>query len=204
MIDALTNVRRATADDLPAIADTLADAFDGYNWTAWTVAADDHRRRVRAIQLLYVEKLGLPFGRVWVAQGGSAVSVWMPPDAEVPEHVWAELAPRIEELQGDRASHAAAADVLCEPYKPSEPHWWLATVGVRSELQGRGLGAAVLRAGLVEVDRSGSPAFLETSDERNVRLYRRLGFEVTAELDIPGGGPHTWFMRREPGTTHRA
>ncbi|SHE58145.1 GNAT family N-acetyltransferase [Streptoalloteichus hindustanus] len=203
MIRSLTNVRIATADDLPAIAETLADAFDGNAWTRWTVAADDHRQRIRALQLLHVEKLGLPFGRVWVAQGGSAVAVWMPPEPRVPEHVWAELGPRVEELQGERASFAAAADVLCEAHKPAEPHWWLATVGVRPDLQGRGLGTAALKAGLVEVDRSGQPAFLETSDERNVRLYQRLGFEVTAELDIPGGGPHTWFMRREPGTTHR-
>jgi hypothetical protein len=45
----------------------------------------------------------------------------------------------------------------------------------------------------------GLPLWLETGVERNLALYRRFGFRVVAEGDAPGGGPHVWFLRRDPG-----
>ena len=36
-----------------------------------------------------------------------------------------------------------------------------------------------------------------TEQPRNVPLYQRYGFEIAVEGDLPGGGPHFWFMRRK-------
>ncbi len=59
-------------------------------------------------------------------------------------------------------------------------------------------GSGVLRPVLEEADRLGSAAVLETSAEANLPFYRRLGFEVAGETDVPSGGPHVWAMRRPP------
>ncbi len=59
--------------------------------------------------------------------------------------------------------------------------------------------ARVCSAGLYAVDRLRLPAYLETSADGNVRFYQRHGFEVTAAVDMPDGGPRTWCMRRMPG-----
>jgi hypothetical protein len=45
---------------------------------------------------------------------------------------------------------------------------------------------------------AGVPAFLSTGTPRNVKIYGRSGFRVMDEADAPGGGPHIWFMRRDP------
>jgi predicted N-acetyltransferase YhbS len=71
-------------------------------------------------------------------------------------------------------------------------------VGTAPEAQGQGLGSAVLIPGIQEAERAGYPAFLETSSEANVRFYERLGFKVTADVQLPGNGPRTWCMRRDP------
>jgi hypothetical protein len=42
------------------------------------------------------------------------------------------------------------------------------------------------------------PAFLETARPENVGYYERLGFRVVADGDVPGGGPHIWFLRADP------
>jgi hypothetical protein len=46
------------------------------------------------------------------------------------------------------------------------------------------------------MDAEGEIAFLETETAANVVFYRRLGFEVVSEAELPG--LPLWFMRREP------
>ncbi|NSC24979.1 GNAT family N-acetyltransferase [Streptomyces albus subsp. chlorinus] len=191
-------VRPAEPADVPAALDTLTRAFADYAFTRHVVAADDHESRVRRFQELFLTRIGLPYGRVWVADGGRAVAVWTTPERD-PAPGFAEVGPLLEELAGDRAPAFESAERALAPYRPAEPAWFLGTVGVDPAAQGCGLGSAVIRAGLAEADQAGCPAFLETSAERNVRFYERLGFTVTAEVDLPDGGPRTWAMLRRPG-----
>ena len=87
---------------------------------------------------------------------------------------------------------------LIESMPPHEPHWYLATLGADPEHQGRGVGSSLMRPVLEHCDHEGLPAYLESSKERNVPFYRRHGFEVTREVDLPGGGPKIWTMWRTP------
>jgi ribosomal protein S18 acetylase RimI-like enzyme len=196
----MTNpIRSATATDVPTAAQVLADAFTGSPWTRWTVAEDDHIRRLLALHATYLTDVALPHGRVDVIEitgtGIGAVAAWMPGD-ELPDSVWQRVAATVVELAGGRAAAADAADALLAPHRPTLPHVTLATIGVSAHLQGRGLGTALLETGLRAVDRAELPAHLETSDPRNVPLYERHGFVVTAAVDLPDGGPRTWSMLR--------
>ena len=63
----------------------------------------------------------------------------------------------------------------------ARPHDYLWLLGVTPAAQGKGVGSRLLTAGLARVDAQRRPAFLETSTEANVALYRRHGFEVIDE-----------------------
>ncbi|MFE0591017.1 GNAT family N-acetyltransferase [Micromonospora echinospora] len=193
-------VRRIGPESTAEAASVLADAFDGYPWTAWTVAADRHRERLEAMFAQTVDAVGLPYGDVWGVVGSDgrpvAVAVWLRPDRPVPDEVWAGVAARDAELAGDRHPAMLAADAACAQLRSTEPAFLLATVGVRRTHQGRGLGSRVLRPGLAKADHAHLPAVLETSSTQNVRFYQRLGFSVTGQAQVPGGGPRVWAMRR--------
>ena len=73
--------------------------------------------------------------------------------------------------------------------------WVLATVGVHPDHRGAGLGSSVIDAGLADLEESMASCTLQTSDERNVVFYERLGFAVTTVVEIPGG-PTVWSMLR--------
>ena len=82
-----------------------------------------------------------------------------------------------------------------EAHDPREPHWHIGPIGVQPELQGHGVGKALLETFLATVDEKGSPAFLETDVDRNVELYESFGFTVLSREDIVG--VDTRFMWRD-------
>lgn len=193
------HIREATPADIePAVA-TLSAAFADYPFTRHTIAADDHLTRLADMQRLFVSRIGIPHGRVWVSDDAHAVAVWTTPDSTGLAEVFAEIGPERIRIVGDRAEHSARTEAALAPHRPTIPTWFLGTVGVRPESQGKGLGRAVIEPGLRAADAAGAAAFLETSLDSNVRLYRRLGFEVVAEVDLPDDGPRTWAMGRQPG-----
>jgi hypothetical protein len=60
--------------------------------------------------------------------------------------------------------------------------------------QSFGHGSAAIRAGLAC---TGSlPVYLETANEGNIAIYQRLGFGLTSQWNVPGGGPRFWSMMR--------
>jgi ribosomal protein S18 acetylase RimI-like enzyme len=85
-----------------------------------------------------------------------------------------------------------------EALHPTEPHWYLFTLGTAPERQGHGVGSALLRSRLAHIDESGEPAYLESSKERNLPLYERFGFKVIDTLPSVAGSPVIWRMWREP------
>lgn len=80
-----------------------------------------------------------------------------------------------------------------------EPHFYLFVLGVDPDLQGRGLGKALLHSLNARADSKGLPCFLETDRETNVALYKSVGYEVVGdERCAKLGGMRLWFMRRAP------
>jgi GNAT superfamily N-acetyltransferase len=190
-------VRPITDADVPVAVDTLTRAFVGDPYVRYVIDADGYQERIRRFQELCLTRIGMVYGHVWVADGGRAVAVWNTPDQD-PSPAFAEIGPLLGDLMGNRAEAHELVEEAVGPYRPQEPVWLLDTVAVAPEAQGQGLGRAVLAPGIEAAARAGHPAFLETSTQRNVVFYERLGFEVTAEVPLPDGGPRTWCMRRDP------
>lgn len=79
---------------------------------------------------------------------------------------------------------------------PFEPHWFLEALAVDPDRQGQGIGSRVLSFGLRRADEAGFASRLQTSNERNLVLYRRFGFEVRDEARPFKDGPSIWSMWR--------
>jgi len=78
------------------------------------------------------------------------------------------------------------------------PHCYVPLLGVRPELQGRGLSRAVLHPVFARADRDTVPIYLETMTESNVAIYQKLGFELVGYRELTGGLPN-WEFVRAPG-----
>lgn len=96
---------------------------------------------------------------------------------------------------GSAIGRALAVSGAIEAHFPEEPCWYLHIAGCDPVHQGKGFGGDAIRAGLARAA-GRLPCHLETATERNLGLYTSLGFAVTGEYRVPGGGPLFWSMLR--------
>jgi len=80
-------------------------------------------------------------------------------------------------------------------HDPDDVHWHLGPVAVERDLQGRGVGSALLRDFCARMDAGGSDAYLETDKPENVTFYERFGFQTVGD-EMVQGVPN-WFMVRK-------
>ncbi|MBL8179008.1 MAG: GNAT family N-acetyltransferase [Bryobacterales bacterium] len=134
-------------------------------------------------------------GSAHMAGDGSAAALWLPPDVAPDEdELMRILNTTVDE--GIRHDLFAVFEQMAA-FHPTQPHWYLPLIGVDAPAQNRGFGAALLRHALARCDAEGLPAYLESSNPRNVTLYRRHGFELLGEIRA-GSSPPVLPMLRPP------
>lgn len=80
-------------------------------------------------------------------------------------------------------------------YHPNEPHWYLPLIGVDPAHQGKGYGGALMKYALQQCDRDHLPAYLESTNPRNVSLYQRHGFEALGTIQVGASPPIIPMLR---------
>ncbi len=178
----------------------IARAFDDDPFVNWCVA-QDKRRAGRVYDMMEMAyRISSVHNEVYTAEGIPGAAYWTPPGKSgVGLSQQMRLLPgMVRALTVRRIPRVSRAFAAIEKKHPHEPHWYLAVLGVEPDRQGQGVGTALMRPVLEMCDRDGTPAYLESSKEKNVPLYERNGFRVTEVFEVPGGGPPLWLMWRDP------
>jgi GNAT superfamily N-acetyltransferase len=182
-----------TEDENRALA-TLSLAFSDDPFIRW-MFPDAHQ--YLTYFPAFVRTFGGPafgHGTAHCANAYEGIALWLPPGAEVAdEEVGAVLERAVR--QEDQADLAVLLEqaLACHP---TYPHWYLPLIGVDPTGQGRGLGSALLEYALRTADEQRMPAYLESSNERNIPLYERHGFKVVGKIQAGGSAP-LWPMLRD-------
>jgi GNAT superfamily N-acetyltransferase len=197
------DVRLAEQRDVPSIAATLTIALADSRWTRWALPDDGRMQRLTRLHELDAGHRGVSTRTAWVTDDVSAVAVWQPPPgaegtAPLPDDVRAALDRELPYLSAERISAVRDTAALVSAARPTEPHWWLAHLGVRPTARRRGLAAAVLAPALLRCDADGLPAAAAVFSWANVRFLRGFGFEVTAELRTADDELPLWMLVRRP------
>jgi GNAT superfamily N-acetyltransferase len=196
--DTNSDLRPATAQDVGRLKTALAEAFMEDPMFGWLMPEDGRRHaRLRRYFGIELRRLALARGRVWTTNNLAGAALSLPPGA------WRSPL-RVTLLEGSafglhlhRAARLGAAIEWRHMRQVRERHYYVRDVGVRPDMQGQGLGSALLSPTLDRCDREGLPAYLEASSERNAALYERLGFRLTDELRV-GSSPPLRLMLRPP------
>ena len=198
-------VRTASPADVPKVAAALADAF--INDPVFTFLRPGRLRpeaRLRTMFAVEIEQYVLRNGgTVWTTSGYDGAVAELPPGAwEMPKSMTLTEALRWMWAFGTRFRRAIRVERAMEKRHLREPHFYVRTVGVRTALQGQGVGSMLMQPTLDRADSAGLPTYIEASTERSAALYERLGFLHMGVYELPEGGPPVWPMRRPPAEAH--
>jgi GNAT superfamily N-acetyltransferase len=181
MIDVEIHV--AGDDEREALLDTLTLAFSAdpptrFIWRAPAAFLSAYRCLAMAMGGRAFEQ-----GTAFVSDDFSVAALWLPPGIEIDsEALGALLSETVPaEIQGEMGQVTPEFG----SFHPKAPHWYLPWLGVDPARQGRGLGSLMLKHTLRRVDETGLPAYLESSNPKNIPLYERFGFET---LGVIRGG----------------
>jgi ribosomal protein S18 acetylase RimI-like enzyme len=192
-------VRKATTQDVPELARTLASAFSTDPVFTWMMPK---RNQVERLRRFFAATLahGLKHDAVFTSEGLDGVAIWLPPDKwKAPFGDVMRMMPAMTRSFAQNIPRSLRALSAMEKHHPKDPpHWYLEALGTHRDAQRGGIGSAVIAHMLERCDREGLPAYLESSNPENVPFYRRHGFEVTETIVLGKGGPSATGMWRDP------
>jgi ribosomal protein S18 acetylase RimI-like enzyme len=199
----MPQIRPATGADLDTVCDVLTDAFVTDPVLSWLLPPEvrRQRQRMRATWRFTTRAFLRQHKHVALTEAGAGAALWAPPATWAPStrQQITQFLPFVRIFGASMGKASRFASEVTSRHPRSPRHWYLYAIGTHTGAQGRGIGSALLQDRLEVLDRDGVPAYLESSNIRNVPLYQRHGFEVTDEVTISGGGPTLWLMWREPG-----
>jgi ribosomal protein S18 acetylase RimI-like enzyme len=90
-----------------------------------------------------------------------------------------------------------------QSYAAEEDFCMLECMVVRPDYQGQGIGSKCLKSAIAGSETTSRSVRLTTQEERNVRLYQRLGYTVAGEVNFQDAEDATstyrsWFMVHQP------
>ena len=191
---------------MPELAAVLSQAFADEPPFTWVQPDDALRARVQpamfhaALRYIYPVEGGT---EVLLERGAIlGAAIWAPPGSwRAPPWQQLRAIPGLIRALGIRhfrqyAQRGRAVEDALHRAHPSDPHWYLATLGTDPQAQGEGVGSALVRSGVERCDREGEPAYLECL-EPLVPYYERFGFEITGEIEMPEDVPDQVSMWRQ-------
>lgn len=191
---AVPKVITATSVDQASAVDTVVLAFAADPVARW--CWPDARQYLAAFPGFTMAFGGAAFSHnsAHCTENYAGAALWLPPNVHPDEET-------LDQIVEDTASTAIRSDLMTimeqmGKYHPDEPHWYLPLIGVDPAHQGRGHGNALMTHALLQCDREQSFAYLESTNPRNITLYRRHGFEALGQIQVGSSPPLVPMLRR--------
>lgn len=190
-------IKKATRGKWKLVRDITTDAFENDPFNLWIFG---HTKPMKTLFGAFAQDIYLKKGFCHLLKNDAA-TMWAGPGADIsiPPTTLMRLG-LAQQLFGSKGSieRGSIAGEAMQAAHPTEPHFYLFTVGVRQSAQGQGLGKAILRPVLTTADTQNLPVYLENTNPKNHTFYESLGFEKTGELDLPSDAPVVSTMMRYP------
>jgi GNAT superfamily N-acetyltransferase len=186
------DVRKATAADKERVTKAFVGAFSEDPLFRWMFRdkPDLPRRLQRFFGVVVGGELRREDHEVYIAGDGAGASVWKGVGKwKAPASEFVRTVPAMLRAFGPTNLRGLRVLTAMEKLHPTEEHYYLEVLGCDAAHQGKGVGSAVISSFLERCDREGLPAYLESSNVRNIPFYARHGFQERERVPLPEGAP---------------
>lgn len=160
--------------------------------------ASDYINNIGDALATFGGQLALENGTARYVGDYAGAALWLPPGVEPDEEAFSGFLEK--HFDGDKAATIEKIMAEMDEYHPSDvPHWYLAVLGLDTAFQNSGLGSVLMKNCLLEVDKAGTIAYLESSNPQNIPFYERHGFEVVGKIEIDDAPPIHPMLRQARG-----
>jgi ribosomal protein S18 acetylase RimI-like enzyme len=193
----MTVAHLADAADAEEVGRILAAGFADDPVLTWVFSEPHPAAKLSCFFDFLARDALVPLGATYLLR--SSCAAWTPPD---PPPWPAERNERFSEAlsavctTGD-LERLDGLDNAIQAHHPERRLWYLGVIATVPSSREKGLGTALLEQSLQSIDNTGLPAYLESTNPRNVSLYQRHGFATTGRIELPDG-PGLTKMWRDP------
>ena len=163
-------------EEIHRVAVMLARAFLDDPVAAYLFVSRHREERLTKFFSLQLRHNYLARGVVFVTPNRDAAALCMPPRPKVLTGMDRLAFRAIPLMTRSRMIAAQRLGYQLSRLHPSAPHYYLGTLGTEPDVQGHGLGSALLSELLGRCDALQTPVYLECSRVENVSFYSRFGF----------------------------
>ena len=191
----MNRVRAATIGDVDGCARVLAVAFHADPGTLVFIPEDRERAAILPMFFRTLVAAAASEGAAIDVAGEpiTGVAMWFGPERHGPSPDAMDAHGLGEVLDRSGPDAAERLRAMLEEIEANHerlatgPHMRLEFLGVTPEVQGEGIGTALMEHGHHRADELRLACYLETFSEANVRYYERRGYRTVGELTIGDG-----------------
>lgn len=188
-----SEIRSAGADMQESAIGTVVLGFATDPMTRWVWPDPSDYLRIMPQFVRAFGGRAFEHGTAYISEDARAAALWLPPGVEPDEAAMGavmaqSLRPEITEDIGHMLQGMAE-------HHPREPHWYLPLIAADPNWTGQGLGASLMKHALRRCDEEGIPAYLESSNPRNISLYERHGFRIIGKIQHGSSPTMTPMLR---------
>jgi len=181
----LNKLFRLTEDQVKNASKVLSRAFYDNPWSIYLIPDDSERREKLKYIYEYIIRYDILYGEVYSPSSDlEGIAGWIPFEyiyktyesqircggKKIVEKLGIEFYKRSKKLEEFR-------EIIHKRHAPFK-HWYLDSIGVEPEFQGKGYAGTLLKAMFARVEKENLPIYLETSTEKNISIYQHYDFEI--------------------------
>ena len=194
-----------TKRDVAKVVETLVQAFFDDHLLDYFFPDPKNKLRFLPKFFNYRVKNGLLYGKI-LATSENIEGVVILTQSEYKEFSWL----RAIRTGGIGLYRAAGSEILSRMREVesfvvtkrdeciSEPHWYLGSLAVHPDYQGKGFASKLVRPVLQMCSSQNKLCVLETQDEDLVQIYKHYCFDVVDSFTLPVANLPHWIMAKYP------
>lgn len=188
---------RAEYQDKRLVVEILSHSFDDNKSVNYVINQNRSRKRRISRLMEYSFDYCNMFGEVFLSDDKNACALAVLPDKKKTslKSILLDVKLALTCLGLANLKKAMDREARIKTIHPADPMYYLWFIGVRPEVQNKGIGSSLLTEVIAKSDSMQRPLYLETSTLRNLPWYKTFGFEVHNELDF---GYKLFCLKREP------